>query len=77
MGAFGVFVASSVAASWYLKGFWRESIGWQIGLGLPLLLALLDYALLMIGKEGVVPWLRQRIRRPKGNRSERGGMGRQ
>lgn len=52
-GAIGFAVTVLVLVSWFVAGFGRAGVGWQLGLGIPLLLVLVDYGLMMLGRDGV------------------------
>jgi uncharacterized membrane protein len=49
-GTIGFIAGLVVLVSWLNAGFRNVSLVWQLGLGVPLLLVLADYGLLMIGK---------------------------
>lgn len=49
-GAIGFIVGSLVLISWISAGFAELSLVWKLGLGIPFLLVLVDYGMLMIGK---------------------------
>jgi len=50
-GAIGFLAVSVVGTTWLAAGLWRESWGWQVLFWVPLLLILLDYGFMMVGKE--------------------------
>jgi uncharacterized membrane protein len=52
-GAIGFVVTALVLLSWIIAGFGSLDVAWQLGLALPLILVLIDYALAMFGREGV------------------------
>jgi len=56
-------VTALLGAFWGIVGFRRISIGWQVAFGVPLLLVLHDYLLVMLGKGGIVAVIKRRLRR--------------
>ena len=57
------FVMLAIGVSWVTRGFFRVSIGWQLGLGIPLLIILVDNAAGMLGRKGSLLVFRRRKHR--------------
>lgn len=62
-GAIGFIVVLVVLVSWLSAGFLNVSLVWQLVFGVPLLLVLLDYGLLMVGKPSLFGSLANLFRR--------------
>ena len=66
LGAITFFVMLAIAFSWVIQGFFRVSIAWQLGLGIPLLYVLVGNATLMLGKS--MPTWRTILRSVRGRK---------
>ncbi len=58
----------AIAVSWVIRGFLRVSLGWQLGLGIPLLLIILHNGAQMLGKRDGLWFLLNRRRRSHSSR---------